>query len=81
MLFRYTSNTVLRNTFKVLTGTFSRNSMNANREPKRIISGNNMLLQYSFMFSFQFYFLFLKITKKVEQFLRIFKKLEIFFKG
>ena len=64
MLFRYTSDTVLRNTFKVLTGTFSRNSMNANREPKRILSDNSMLLQYSFMFSFQFFFFIFKNYKK-----------------
>ena len=50
------SDKVLENVFKVTTRVFSWNSMNANREPKRIISDNIMLLQCDFMFNFQCHF-------------------------
>ena len=50
------SDKVLENAFKVTTRVFSWNSMNANTEPKRIISDNIMLLQCGFMFSFQCHF-------------------------
>lgn len=48
-LFQYTSDKVLENTFKVMEGIFSGSSMFAYKEPKGIMSDNNMLLQYGSM--------------------------------
>ena len=52
---------------KITTGIFSVNSMNAN-EPKRILSDNNMLLQYGFMFNFQCHFKFLRSSRNLKSF-------------
>ena len=68
------SDKVFENTFEVTTGTLSRNSVNPNRETKRILSNSNMLFQYGFIFSFPLHFYFSKISKKLESFRGIFKK-------
>ena len=73
------SDKVFENTFEVTTGTLFRNSVNPNRETKRILSNSNMLLQYGSFLVSHYIVTFQKLQKSwkvLEAFLKNWNSLQ-----